>query len=353
MRRTIISLLTGLWILLSAVSVWGQQKKAQYIKLPVAFYNLENLFDTIQSSPRDNEFIPTGKNAWTSERYMQKISNMARVISGIGGSGPVIIGVSEVENRGVLEDLVRDEQLAPLNYSIVHYDSPDYRGIDCAILYNPKVFNVVSTGIKPVKMPDNPNFLTRDIVFATGTIAGEVFHIIVGHWPSRAGGEVPSIPKRMQAALTMKSVADSLLAAYPNSNAIMMGDFNDDPVSPSVRDGLEVKDYPDNVGYMEYYTPMLRLYNQGQGTLAYRDVWNLFDIMVVNGALLGDDISTFKLLKDPETQDMAFIYKKNFMLQQSGRYKGYPLRTMVAGQYRGGYSDHFPVYLYLVKEIKR
>ena len=351
MRKATIPLLTAL-IALFALPMFGQANKPRYVKLPVAFYNLENLFDTIPNSPRDTEFIPNGKNSWTGDRYRRKIANMARVISGIGGSGPVGIGVAEVENRGVLEDLVAEEQLKPLNLNIIHYESPDYRGIDCAILYNPKVFTPSASGVKPVTMPDDPNYRTRDITFVTGTISGETFHFIVGHWPSRLGGETASMPKRMQAASVMKSVADSLLQAYPNSKVIMMGDLNDDPVSPSLRKGIGVKDYPEGVGYMEYYTPMLRLYNQGQGTLAYRDVWNLFDIMIVNGALLGDDLSTFKLLKDPATGNLAYIYKKNFMLQQSGRYKGYPLRSIVAGQYQGGFSDHFPVYVYLVREIK-
>ena len=147
----------------------------------------------------------------------------------------------------------------------------------------------------------------------------------------------------------MRSVADSLYTLFPGSKVIMMGDFNDDPISPSVREGLGTQTSPDGLKASDYYTPMLQLYNKGMGTLAYRDVWNLFDIIAVNGELIGSNPTTWQLYHDPETTDMGFIFKQPFMIQQSGQYKGYTLRTFVGGQWQGGYSDHFPVYVYLVK----
>lgn len=337
-------------LLLFSSSLFAQEGKL--IKIPIGFYNVENLFDTIKGENNDFDFTPKGSNQWIPEKYQAKLHNIARVISEIAGKGPAIIGLSEVENRGVVEELIKQPVLKSHQYKIVHYESPDKRGIDCALLYNPAIFKLQSSGVKPVIFEDNPDWKTRDILFATGTIAGETFHILVGHWPSRAGGESISAPKRLIAAQTMKSVADSLLAVYPNSKTIMMGDFNDDPISPSLKNGLLIKENPDVVAYNEYFTPMLRLYNKGLGTLAYRDTWNLFDIMVVNGALLGKDLSTFKLYKDKEG-DMGFIFKKSYLIQQSGQYKGYPRRTLVRGNFdKGGYSDHFPVYIYLIKKVK-
>ena len=318
-------------------------------RVTVAFYNLENLFDTIDQENNDEEFLPEGANRWTPERYQHKLRNMSHVISLIGGDGPAIIGVAEIENRGVLEDLIAQDSLRDKHYDIVHYDSPDRRGIDCAILYQPEVYKVFASGVRAVEIPNEPWIKTRDVVYASGLIDGEIVHVLVGHWPSRSGGEAVSLHRRMAAAKTMRSVADSLYTLFPGSKVIMMGDFNDDPISPSVRDGLGVQNHPEKTNPDDYYTPMLQLYNKGMGTLAYRDVWNLFDIIVVNGELIGSNPTTWQLYRNPETTDMAFIFKQPFMIQQSGQYKGYTLRTFVGGQWQGGYSDHFPVYVYLVK----
>lgn len=350
MKKLTLSFLLSA-VLLGATSLYAQDGKKQFLKIPIGFYNLENLFDTEDGPNDDAEFLPNGLNSWTPERYKHKLANMAKVIGDIAGTGPAILGVAEIENRQVLEDLVAEPAIAHHGYKIVHYDSPDRRGVDCGILYRPDVFQLIAEGKRKTELADNPDFLTRDVIFATGRIAGEVIHIIVAHWPSRAGGEERSLPGRKAAAATMKAVSDSLLTAYPGSKAILMGDFNDDPVSPSIREGLALKDHPTDVAYHEYFTPMVRMYNQGMGTLAYRDAWNIFDIIVVNGGLLGEDFSTFKLLKDPSTGNLAHIFKKNYMLQQTGRYKGYPLRTIVAGQYQGGYSDHLPVYIFIAKEM--
>ena len=318
-------------------------------RVTVAFYNLENLFDTIDQENNDEEFLPEGSNRWTPERYQHKLRNMSHVISLIGGDGPAIIGVAEIENRGVLEDLIAQDSLRDKHYDIVHYDSPDRRGIDCAILYQPEVYKVFASGARAVEIPNEPWIKTRDVVYASGLLDGEIVHVLVGHWPSRSGGEAVSLHRRMAAAQTMRSVADSLYTLFPGSKVIMMGDFNDDPISPSVRDGLGVQNHPEKTNPDDYYTPMLQLYNKGMGTLAYRDVWNLFDIIVVNGELIGSNPTTWQLYRNPETTDMAFIFKQPFMIQQSGQYKGYTLRTFVGGQWQGGYSDHFPVYVYLVK----
>ncbi len=322
------------------------------MKVGVAFYNVENLFDTEKGPNNDVDFLPDGANYWTKDKYEHKLSNLATVISQVAGNGPAVLGLAEVENRGVLEDLVAQEQLASLHYQIVHYDSPDFRGIDCALLFRPEVFQVLASGTKAVVIPGEEHIKTRDILYASGLIDGETFHFLVGHWPSRSGGEQISLNRRMAAAHTMRSLADSLQATKPGSHVVMMGDFNDDPTSPSVSKGLGVRKHPTGLRADQYFTPMLKLYEKGVGTLAYRDVWSLFDIIVVNGSLLGDKLDSFKLYTDPNSKMQAFVYNKAFMRQSEGKYKGYPLRSLVGNQYQGGYSDHFPVYIYLVKKVK-
>lgn len=346
--RKIFPILLFLFVFLTANA---QQKK--YLKISVGFYNLENLFDTIhQEGVRDYEFLPNGTNKWTSERYLKKLANMSEVISQVAGNGPAIIGVSEIENLGVLQDLINTPALKDKNYGIVHYDSPDARGVDVALFYQKHVFTLHDSKAHPVKLPGEPDFKTRDILQASGDIDGEMFHFLVAHWPSRIGGEKASEYRRVAAAKVMKRVADSLLQINPDSKVVLMGDFNDDPTNNSVRVELNAKADAKKLAKGDYFNPMFKLFKDGYGTLAYRDAWNLFDNMVVSENLIGEDLSTFKLFRDPKSGYYAYIFNKPFLTQKEGRYKGYPWRTIVGGQYQGGYSDHFPVYLYIVKELK-
>lgn len=348
--RKAIPFILFLFVLLTVQAQSGKK----YAKIAIGFYNLENLFDTIhQEGVRDYEFTPEGTNRWTSERYKKKLENLSEVISQIAGRGPSILGVSEVENRSVLEDLLDMPRLKSLNYGIVHYDSPDARGIDVALLYQKNIFNLHNSTVFPVRIEGEPDFRTRDVLLATGDIDGEIFHFMVAHWPSRVGGEKASEYRRMAAAKVMRRVADSLLFENKNAKVVMMGDLNDDPVNNSIKEGLKAKGNPKKILDGDYFTPMYKLYKDGYGTLAYRDSWNLFDNMIVSSNLLGDkDYSNFKLYRDSKTGQYAYIFNKPFLKQKEGRYKGYPWRTIVSGQYQGGYSDHFPVYLYVVKELK-
>lgn len=346
----ILKLLTLAITLVFCTSVTAQGKK-QYVRLSVAFYNVENLFDTInQPNVNDEEFTPDGLNKWNTEKYNRKLENLSYVISQVGSKGgPTILGLSEIENRGVVEDLINMPLLKDQNYGIAHFDSPDRRGIDVGLIYVKDVFQLTESYPHPVILPNG--YPTRDVLRATGYIDGELFHFLVAHWPSRSGGEAASMPKRMAAAKVMRHVSDSLLAENKDANVILMGDFNDDPVSKSIEEGLKIKSSPKKLKHNDLFSPMLKLYKEGVGTLAYRDVWNLFDIMVVNGNLVGNDYESFKIYKDPKTKNSAFVFNKEFLLQSDGPFKNYPYRTIVGGEYQGGYSDHFPVYLYLVKEI--
>jgi hypothetical protein len=349
MKRTISSIALILFFGL----VLQAQNNKKYLKIGVGFYNLENLFDTIhQEGVRDDEFTPNGANRWTAERYERKLKHLSEAISQMAGRGPSILGISEVENIGVVEDLIKTPELQDMNYGIVHYDSPDARGIDVALLYQKHVFTLHDSKTFPVKLEGEPNFKTRDILLASGDIDGEMFHFMVAHWPSRLGGEKASEYRRMAAAKVMRHVADSLLNLDRNAKIIMMGDLNDDPVNNSVRVGLNASGNPKKLTKDTYFCPMYKLYKDGYGTLAYRDSWNLFDNMIVSPNLLGNDFSQFRLFRDSKSGQYAYILNKSFLTQKEGRYKGYPWRTIVGGQYQGGYSDHFPVYLYIVKELK-
>ncbi len=323
----------------------------QYKIVSIGFYNLENLFDTINDIENaiSEEYTPDGPKKWTSERYHEKLDHMALVISKISTDitpdGIALLGVSEIENRGVLEDLVKDPQIKDRNYKIVHYDSPDYRGVDVGLLYQPKYFEVISTASHTLTLPGDTNFRSRDQLVVTGILDGEEIHVIVNHWPSRSGGEKKSRHKRNAAGDLSRFIVDSLLTLNKDAKILVMGDLNDDPVNPSVKDHLRTKGKIDQLEEGDLFNPYFKLYRDGIGSLAYRDTWNLFDMVIVSQALVGDDKSSYKFYN-------AHVFNKNFLKQKDGAYAGYPFRTHAGGVYKGGYSDHFPVYVYLIKEVK-
>lgn len=326
--------------------VSAQQQKPTFKVSCIGFYNLENLFDTIPG-PNDTEFTPEGSKRWNSERYRHKLKHMAEVIVQIGSEmfpgGPAVLGVSEVENRSVLEDLITTPPLKASNYKIIHYDSPGYRGIDVALLYRPQFFRVLSSRSVRLTIPDKPYFKTRDQLVVTGLLDGDTIHLIVNHWPSRRGGEKRSLPYRMAAAKLARSIIDSIRSVQPGARVILMGDLNDDPDSKSVAKGLGAKGSKKHLKPDDLFDPMFELYRQGIGTLAYRDSWNLFDNFIVTPPLVASDRSAWVIYR-------AKIFNKPFLQQTSGRFAGYPFRTYVGGNFMGGYSDHFPVYLILIKE---
>lgn len=329
------------------------QEEKSYKVNTIAFYNLENLFD-YEDDPLtfDDDRTPTGKDHWTKEIYEAKLTNMARVISEIGsdltGTPPAVIGVCESENRRVLEDLLNEEALVDHDYGIVQFDSPDRRGIDVALLYQKKLFTPTGTKAHPLYIYDDNDrskrVYTRDQLLVSGMLDGEKIHFIVNHWPSRSGGEARSRPKRIKAAQLNRQIIDSLYSEDPYAKIITMGDFNDDPTNPSIKDYLKAKEDREDIEIKELYNPMEEMYNRGLGTLAWRDGWNLFDQMIVSSELTEKDYSSYRFYK-------AGIYNKTYLANPRGQYKGYPYRSFVNGGYTGGYSDHFPVYLYLIKEV--
>lgn len=330
-----------------AWSVSVAQKK-HYQVVGVAFYNLENLFDTINNNGQyDLEFSPGGQRQWTGKKYRSKIKHMAYAISHLKTKltpqGPAVIGVSEIENRSVLEDLVKDPQISDRNYQIVHHDSPDRRGVDVGLLYNPNLFEVLNVTHHKLTIEGRPDFLTRDQTCVTGLLAGEKVSIIVNHWPSRTGGEASSRYLREAAAALCKHIADSVLNDDPNQGIIIMGDLNDDPFNTSCAEIIgAVKDEKD-VKPGGYFNPWWAVLDKGIGSLAYRGQWNLFDQIIISDNLVGKDRTHFKYFKCKVHNDIPG------MRTTEGDRRGYPLRTFSSGIYLDGFSDHFPTQIFLTR----
>jgi len=329
----------------------SQDKKFKIHTL--AFYNLENLFDTINDPTKFDEYSPIMELKTNREpAYKQKISNMARVIAQVGkditNNAPAILGVCEIENKTVLEHLINDALLIEKNYGIIHFESPDVRGIDVALLYQKKIFTPTHSNSHELLIYDDvtkEKVMTRDQLLVSGKLEGDDIHIIVNHWPSRRGGEARSRPKRMAAAKLNKHLIDSLQTRDPYAKVFIMGDLNDDPLNPSVKTVLKAKRKQKKVGFKGLYNPFENFYRDGLGTTAYRDNWSLFDQIIISKPLLEKDYTTFRYYK-------AGIFNKNYLITSKGRYKGYPFRSWSDGGFSNGFSDHFPVYMYVIRAVE-
>ena len=329
------------------------QEKRKFRVHTVAFYNVENLFDTINNPNKFDEASPIMElNFNRSDIYKKKVRNMARVISDIGAdvsnNAPVIIGLAEVENRQVIEDLANDPALVGKDYGIVHFESPDARGIDVALMYQKEFFTPIDTSSHELKIYDDltrKRVYTRDQLLVSGKLEGEMIHVIVSHWPSRSGGEARSRPKRIAAAKLNKRIIDSLQANDPYAKIFSMGDLNDDPTNSSLKDVLKAKRDKEDVKLKGIYNPMEDFFRKGLGSNAYRDAWSLFDQILITKPLLDTDYSCFRFYK-------AGVFNKQYLTNKKGRYKGYPFRSFADGGFTNGFSDHFPVYVHIIKEVK-
>jgi predicted extracellular nuclease len=283
--------------------------------------------------------------------YQQKLNNMAKVISEIGlaesNNSPVILGVAEIENRKVLEDLVNTKFLKAKKYEIIHYNSPDLRGIDVAFLYQPVYFSPTHHETFELRLWDEQGVrdYTRDQLLVSGYLNGELVHIIVNHWPSRRGGEEASRNKREKAAYVNTEIIAKIHENDPNAKIIIMGDFNDDPTNTSFKEVLKTKATKEEVLEGDIYNPTEQMFKNGQNTLAYRDNINFFDQILISSPLLANDnnYSTFKMYK-------VMVFNPQYLTTQTGTYKGYPFRSFSSTGFLGGYSDHYPVYMYLIRE---
>ena len=327
-------------------------QKQQYKSAIIAFYNLENFYDTVNNpNVNDEDFLPEGPKHYNSKVYWTKVEHLATVISQIGTDvnidGPAILGVAEIENDTVLNDLIHHPLIKNRNYKIVHYDSRDIRGVDVALLYNPKYFTVLNSRKLFVRLPEGAktSFFTRDVLWVKGLLNNDTINVFVNHWPSRVGGEERSAPGRFAAAQVDKKFIDSIEKNNPSTKIIVMGDLNDDPVSASITKGLGAKGNIKDVHEGELYNPWVDMYKKGIGTLAFQDAWGLFDQIMINYSWLNKIQTGFFYYQQ-------HIFNKEFMVENIGRYKGYPMRTWDGNIYRGGYSDHFPTYIIVLKKMK-
>jgi hypothetical protein len=337
--------------ILSLCSLSSFAQKKSYHVSAVAFYNFENFFDADDDpkNPGDDEFTPGGPYHYTQTIFEQKAHNLATVIKQLGAEvtpdGPALIGTAEIENDHVLEVLVSQPEIKDRNYKFVHFESPDSRGIDVALLYNPKYFQVVSARALNVdiSMSGEKGGHTRDVLYVIGTLAGDTVHVFVNHWPSRRGGEAASAPLRAIAAGVDKKMIDSIMSVNPASRVIVMGDLNDDPVSPSVAKVLGAKGDKEKVGQTGMYNPWVSYYKQGLGTLAYNDAWNLFDQIMVSGEWLKQPDEHWRYYKSE-------VFSRDFLKNKFGSGRGTPHRSFdINNVWDNGYSDHFPTILYFVK----
>lgn len=321
-----------------------------YKVINVGFYNLENLFDTLDTPDKlDEEFTPTGLRLYNTAIYLDKLTRLSSVISLLGKDvspdGIAILGVAEIENRKVLEDLVIHPMLAPMGLKIVHYESEDFRGIDVGLLYQPKYFTPINS--KPINLPifneKGEKIYTRQTLYVAGIMDGDTVHILVNHWPSRRGGSATE-SLRMQGASICKTVKDSILQVSPGAKVIVMGDLNDDPTDKSLVKSLKAKGNTEGIKADEMFNPYYDFYTKGIGTTAYQDAWSLFDQVIISPSFVQKSTTGYHYYK-------ARVFNEKFITQKSGKYKGYPQRTYSGDSYNYGYSDHFPVYITLVQKM--
>jgi hypothetical protein len=335
-------------------SLTGHSQKQSYKVLVIGFYNLENFYDTTDNPMvNDDEFTPKGPRNYNSAIYWNKVGKLASVIAQMGTDvdpkdpdGPAVLGVAEIENDTVLNDLVNHPLLKSRGYKFIHHEGPDLRGVDVGLLYNPKFFKVEDSRSIFVKLPggSKESFLTRDVLWVKGKLDGETVHFYVNHWPSRLGGEERSAPARAAAAMVSKNHMDSIAKADGEQKVVIMGDLNDNPTDPSITKVLKAREKKEDVETGGLFNPWISLYKKGIGTLGYQDAWGLFDQSIISYPWLSKEQTGFFYYKQ-------VIFNREFLTENVGRYKGYPMRTWDGLTYRGGYSDHFPTYLVMLKKI--
>ncbi len=319
---------------MSNASVLNNSEKNKKSQYSIAFYNMENLFDTVDDPDKlDNDFLPNADRRWNEKRFKNKVKKLGKVVNNIGYQdihhSPVIIGLAEVENLEVLKALTATKFLKDKGYDIVHYESPDERGIDNALLYRKDYFTVISSKAHTLYLTDDKGErdYTRDILYVHGTLEKEEIHILVNHWPSRRRGAEETAFRRMAAAKRNQEIVDEILEKDPEARVIIMGDFNDDPHSESIKE-LTSKGL---------YNPMELLLTKYAGTLNFRGEWNLFDQILISYNFLQQHGNSFRFLE-------AKIHNPLEVQEYKGRSKGHPFRTYKGRKYLGGFSDHFPVY---------
>ncbi len=335
MKKIVWLVVSIFWVLSSCNS----EKKLLRHEYTVMSYNVENLYDTVDD-PKipDEEFLPESEKKWTMERYHKKLDDLSKVISEVNPKEmPELIGLAEIENQTVLEDLIHTPKLNN-RYAIVHEESPDYRGIDVALLYRKDAFTEIFHEVIPVVFPDDPNFKTRDILHVTGKIRNKTVHVFVNHWPSRIGGDEKTEPKRVLAASVLKKSVELVLAANPKARIIIMGDMNDEPANKSLEETLGAKAPGSGA---ELVNLMMPDDSAGKGTYFYAGNWNMLDNLVVSESILKGN--------GMQVEDgKGFIFSADWMTYTNKNGDKTPNRTYVGNKYVAGVSDHFPVYFKMI-----
>ena len=328
------------------ISIIGSLNAQNYTKgdYLVMFYNVENLFDTTNAPDKnDAEFTPDGENNWTQQRYLKKVKDLAKVIDAVGEDQPAdLIGLAEVENRDVLEKLVNHKTLNSYNYGIIHFESPDERGIDVALLYRKSTIKKTSAEKIRVNFILDPKDKTRDILYAKVRLNQEMLHVFVNHWKSRGGGVTETAPKRMRSATIVREKIDSIFKENPNANIITMGDLNDEPENLSVKRILNANGDTEKNSY-SLFNMSWQPYQEGLGTYHYwkDNEWNMLDQIIISRPLLDKNTSGLKV-----TEKEQGIFKPNWLLHENEDGKKVPDKTF-GRNYYGGYSDHLPVYMFI------
>lgn len=343
-------------VFLLAVSVFVScqgfaQKQAKIIA--IGFYNVENFFDTLDDpKKKDDDFTPDGPYHNTGEVYRQKLHNIASVFAQMGSDmtpdGPAIIGIAELENDNVLKDLTAQPEIRNRHYKYEWYYTPDERGISTAMLYNPKYFTVVSS--RPLHVPlesIGQTRPTRDVLYVCGVLAGDTVHVLVNHWPSKSGGEAASAPGRKLAAQVNRKIIDSILSVNVDAKILVMGDLNDDPTSIAVMDVLGCKSDKRRLDKNDLYNPWIKPYKNGLGSESYKGIWHLIDQIILSNGLIENKNNKWKYYSSQ-------IFNKEFLKNKIGDEKGLPHRSYTISQrWDNGYSDHFPVLVYLIEEVSK
>ena len=323
-------------LLMLSYSSLTAQTSSNSTKRIISFYNCENFYDTIdQINTIDEEFTPQSVKSYNGQIFVQKRKQIAQTIYELGKqenqNGISLMGLVEIENKMVLEDLVNDPVIKKYHYQIIHFDSKDLRGVDVALIYHPAHFKPYQ--YKPISLSmgaHQNDFPTRDILYVKGLLDNRWVHVLVNHWPSRRGGTKISAKRRFWASEVARALIDSIQKTDAEARIIMMGDFNDNPTDPSLKN-------------IPLENPFLPLYKKGWGSLAFNDQWSLFDQILLSKSFFNPnkEITYYK----------SIIYNKVDRTESTGKYKGYPKRTWSGDQYNAGFSDHFPVSIILNQKM--
>ena len=332
-------------VLLSCFFIFpgSQAQTHEKQRVRIMCYNVENFFDCVDdSTTNDNEFLATGRRVWNFSKYEKKQTNIARVITAVGEwDTPALVGLCEVESERCLQDLTHHSGLKNLRYKYLHHESPDPRGIDVALLYQPQLFKPIHDEAIRIRYPESPGSRTRDLLFASGILpTGDTLHVFICHFPSRLGGEKESEGKRRYVASVVRARVDSLFAANAKANIIIMGDFNDYPTNASMSEVLQALPLSDSMDTGKLYNLMYKLHAEGKGSNKHLGEWGALDQIIVSGNLLNPTGTVLTRQED------AHFFDADFLLENDTKYMGkQPFRTYAGMKYQGGFSDHLPVYV--------